>query len=366
MKLLIVHASAGAGHRRAAEAIYESLDSNLKQESSLVDILDFTPSFFKFTYSKGYIFLITRVSWLWSFFYWLTNLKILFKFIKFLRRASNRLSTGKFRAFLIKNRPQVVLSTHFMSSEVLSDLKERGALDTFHISIITDYTLHSFWLNDSVDKFIVGLEFLKDILVEKGIAKEKILDLGIPVDKSFLNLKSRQEAAKIVGVNPNKFTALLVTGAIGLNCLAPIAKALKDNMQTIVICGRNEKLLQDLKEISSENLFLYPLVSNMADFLACSDVIITKAGGLTVTESLVAELPMCFISRIGGQESANVEVFTRLDCAVYDQRQDTLIAKLVEFSKQPKKLSLLKQNLHRYARCDANLKIISLIKEHVS
>ncbi|MBU2541406.1 MAG: hypothetical protein KJ593_05865 [Candidatus Omnitrophica bacterium] len=365
MKLLIVYASAGAGHRRAAEAIYESLDDSLKQESSLVDILDFTPSFFKFTYSKGYIFLISRISWLWSFFYWLTNLGILSKLINLLRRASNSLMTKRFVCFLNKNNPQVVLSTHFLSSEVLSNLKKRKKIDSFHISIITDYTIHGFWLNDGVDKFIVGLQFLKDILIKKGIEKDKILDLGIPVDKSFLNLKSRQVAAEITGVNPNKFTALLVTGAIGLNCLGRIASVLKDNMQTIVICGKNKKLLHSLEKIGSNNLILYPLVSNMADFLACSDVIITKAGGLTVTESLIAQIPMCFISRIGGQEAANIEVFTTLGCAFYERRESAVIQRLLEFSQDPKGLTVLKQNLARYARCDANSRIISFLKEHV-
>ncbi|MEW6008940.1 MAG: glycosyltransferase [Candidatus Omnitrophota bacterium] len=364
MKVLIVYASAGSGHRRAAEAIYENLDIGLKNDSCLVDILDFTPSFFKLIYSGGYTFLIRQLPSLWSFFCWLTDRRILWPIFSLTRRILNICLAGRFVFFLKENNPRVIVTTHFKPNEILSNLKRKGQLDSYIISVITDYEVHSFWIQKGLDAHIVAIDSAKNDLIKRGIEESKIHVFGIPVPKGFLNLKKRKDAAKIVGVNPDRFCALLISGEIGLNVLARIALTLKDEIQVIVICGRNAKLFNKLKKVNHKNLFIFSLVENMHDYLACADLIITKAGGLTISESLIANLPMFFIPGIGGQEAGNIRVLTELKAAIYEQKIKNLIQKVLETKNNPRELSIMKERVRLISKPASNDMLNSLIKNY--
>lgn len=366
MKLLIVYASAGFGHRKAAEAVYESLDESLKKESCLVDILDFTPRLFKIAYTKGYTFLIRYLPWTWAFFYWLSDLKCLFLLFKLLRRISNYGNTFLFSGFVKRNKPRVILSTHFMPGEVLANLKKRKEIDSFLISILTDYVVHSFWVEDAIDSFIVGHACVKEALIKKGISEAKILDLGIPVGKGFLNLRNARGGLKSEDTSGRDFKVLLVTGSLGLNILGKIAKQLERQMQVIVICGANRRLLQELESLNSKNISAFGLVDNMYAFMDSCDIIITKAGGLTIAESLLAVTPMCFIANIGGQEAGNIKVLTSLGCAIYERNLNKLAEKALELKAAPHRLAIIRENINRVSRPEANSQILSIIRSHVS
>lgn len=365
MKVLIVYASAGSGHRRAAEAIYESLDPSLKTDSCLVDLLDFTPYLFKLIYSNGYTFLIRQLPTLWSFFCWSTDIRMFSPIFRFTRRIINHCFTARFTSFLKEKNPRVIVTTHFKANEILSNLKKKGQLNSCLISVITDYAVHSFWLQKNLDAYVVGIDSAKQDLVKRGIQAAKIHVLGIPVLKTFLNLKERYDAAKVIGINNKEFCALLVSGEIGLNVLGKIALVLKDEIQVMVICGRNTKLFNKLKRVNHKNLFIFSLVDNMHDFLACSDIIITKAGGLTISESLIGCVPMCFIPGIGGQEAENIKALTDLKAAVYEKKIKNLIKKVLAIKNSPKELTGLKNNIRLISKLDTNETLNSLIKDYV-
>lgn len=365
MKVLIVYSSAGTGHRRAAEAIYDSLGVRVRQDTRLVDILEFSPRFFKFIYSDGYMILIKYFPFIWSFLYYLTDKRCLSLIFSCVRNLVNYCFARKFYKFLKSNNPEVVVSTHFMPNEIVSDLKIKKELECFLISIITDYTAHSFWISKRVDCYVVALDKIKEILIKKGVNQERIEVLGIPVAKEFINLKNRQEAAKIIGVNPKEFCALLVTGTIGLNILEEIAISLKDEMQVMVICGNNHRLRERLIKLNSANLLAFPVVKNMHDFLAVADIIVTKAGGLTISESLSALRPMFFISKVNGQESENLTTLTSLGCGVYERSLEALAKRIKEVKARPQILFEMKQNLGRIAKPLANEQICKLISNHV-
>lgn len=365
MKVLIIYSSAGTGHRRAAEAIYEYLDEPLQKDSCLVDILSFAPPFFKTLYSDGYTFLIRHMPWLWSFFYWLTDLRLLASFFKLTRKTVNFFFLRRFAKFALQNNPQVVISTHFMPNEIISGLKLKNKLNCFLACVITDYTAHSFWISEAVDKYIVALDEIGSILAKKGIDQEKILVLGIPVDRKFFNLKARAQAAKIIGIDEQKFSALLVTGVIGLDALGKIADILKDGMQVVVICGSNKRLRNSLKKSGSANIFTFGRISNMEDFLAACDIIVTKAGGLTISECLITQTPMFFICKVRGQEAENIKALAALGCAIYEPDLEKLGQVLLSLKRDPENIQKIKANIRRVVKPDANEKIIGLIKGNV-
>jgi len=305
-KVFIVYASAGAGHQKAAEALYEYLKkSRIDLDVKLIDILDYSNYIVKFSYSNGYIFLITKLPWVWYILYRLSS----FFASNYFRLLSDYLACQPFVDLLKKEKPDVVVSTHFLTSSVLSVSKKKYPQYAFRlITIITDYTLHPYWIGPGVDTYIASCEYVKDCLLTREIQKDKIKIYGIPVKEKFYLPSDRKTAAQKLGVNPAKFTALIMTGAVGIGPIEEIVQALADDVQLLVICGKNQRLFDRLTKLNLANVKVYPLIDYVDELMSVSDIVLTKAGGLTISESLAKGLPMIFFSSIPGLETANEEV----------------------------------------------------------
>ena len=307
-KVFIVYASAGAGHQKAAEALYEYLKkSRTDLDLKLIDILDYSNNIVKLSYSKGYIFLITKLPWVWYILYRLSS----FFANNYFRLLFDYLACQPFVNLLKKEKPDVVVSTHFLTSSVLSVFKKNYPQHTFRlITIITDYTLHPYWIGDGVDSYIASCEYVKDCLLTIGISVDKIKVYGIPVKEKFYLSSDRKATAQKLGVDPAKFPALTMTGAAGIGPIEEIVQALAEDVQLLVICGRNQKLFDRLTKLNFGNVKTYPLIDYVDELMSVSDVVLTKAGGLTISESLAKGLPMIFFSSIPGLETANARVIT--------------------------------------------------------
>ena len=308
-KVFIVYASAGAGHQKAAEAVYEYLRKTRNDlDLKLIDILDYSNSIVKFLYSKGYIFLISKLPWAWYLIY---RLSACFA-DNYFRLILDYLACQPFTGLLRKERPDVVVSTHFLTSSVISVYKKKYPCHSLRlITVVTDYTLHPYWIGQGVNRYIASCEHVKDCLLTKKIEKDKIKIYGIPVKEKFYLSLDRKRAAEKLGVDPERFTALIMTGAIGIGPIEEIVKALAGDIQLLVICGRNQKLYNRLTKLNLMNVKIYPLIDYVDELMSVSDIVLTKAGGLTISESLAKTLPMVFFSSIPGLETANEKVISK-------------------------------------------------------
>src|SRR3989338_3831243 len=309
MKVLIVYAQAGAGHKKAAEA----LDAYLKNahpeiSAKVIDILDYTPKFFKLLYSDGYTFLISRLAWLWYILYRLSFLfskNPLFAYFDYI-------TSQPFIRRLQKEKYEIVLSTHFLANNVISVYKKKHPESPLRlISIITDYNLHPIWIGEGVDVYIVSCDYVENELIRRGMRADKIKDYGIPAHPKFYSTLERKEAALRLGANPAQFTVLIMTGTFGIGPIEEIVKSLAGNLQLLVICGRNRQLYNRLCALRLNLVKVYSLIDNVDELMSVSDVVLTKAGGLTITESLAKGVPMVFFSNIPGLETANAEVIAK-------------------------------------------------------
>ncbi len=305
----IVYASAGAGHQKAAESLHEYLKNTRPDLSlKLIDILDYSNYIVRFFYSKGYIFLITKLPWVWYAIY---RLSACFP-DNYLRRFLDYLACQPFVNLLKKERPDIIFSTHFLTSSVLSVYKEKYPCHPFRlITIITDYTLHPYWIGTGFDTYIASCEYVKDCLLTKGISIDKIKVYGIPVKEKFYLPSDRKATAQKLGIDPVRFTALIMTGAIGIGPIEEIVQALAGDTQLLVICGRNQKLFDRLTKLNLANVKIYPLIDYVDELMSVSDIVLTKAGGLTISESLAKGLPMIFFSSIPGLETSNEKVICK-------------------------------------------------------
>lgn len=358
MKVFILYASAGAGHRKAAEAIYNYLkNTRLDLHLRLIDILDYSNPGFKFLCSSGYIFLIKRLPWLWYLLYRSSS----FFYDNKVRIFSECLNCFGFFSLLRKENPDIIISTHFFTSSVVTIGKKQGWLKSKLITIVTDYVLHPFWIGEGVDTYIVSSDIVKEELVKKGVADNKIKTYGIPVDYKFYLPSDRNVLADKLKVAPSDFTALIITGTIGIGPIEDMVRHLASEAQLLVVCGSNEKLYDRLNKLNLKSVKLYHLIDNVCELMSVSDIVLTKAGGLTITESLIKRLPMIFFSSIPGLETANADIVCRYGCGFKANTVQKIRDIMLYLKNNPSGYLQVQENLESLRKPESLTNISSLI-----
>ncbi len=360
MKILVIYATAGAGHRKAAEAIEQGLKEAHPGESILVDSLDYTSPFFKKQYSEGYTLLITLTPWLWGFFFGLLDIPVLRPLVLVFRRLYNGLNAGPLHKYLQKENFDYIISTHFMANEISAALKRQGKITSRIIGVVTDYDVHSIWLAPGIDHYAVASEWTKRKIVSLGIPQEKVSVTGIPTHEKFSQPKNISQLRAKVGLKGG-FTVLVATGSFGIGPIEEIIDSLKD-FQVVVICGHNQKLYDRLVSKAGDKVKIFGLVHNMDEMMALSDVMITKPGGLSISEALVTGLPMIFFNAIPGQETNNVKVLKHYGIGISGCTISQMSIELKRLQSSPTDLNEVKKHIRSLARPNAVKDIIALIK----
>lgn len=308
MKVFVVYASAGAGHCKSAEAIYDYFKKkNPVIDIRLIDALDYSSIWFKYIYVNGYALLVRYAPWLWGWAYQLTYIKLLCPLLYQLHFLINKLQTAKFANLLIGENPDFIISTHFLPAATISYLKVKRQITSRSITVITDFGLHPFWLSKGTDIYIVASEFNRQQLLLNGVGQDKIKVLGIPIHEKFLLKYERSSLLKKFNLDPGRFNVLVVTGSFGVGPIEKIVDLLYADVQMLVVCARNKGLFVRLQKKNYPHLKVFGFVDNIEELMAVSDIIITKPGGLTISEFLSMGLVPLFICAIPGQETANVE-----------------------------------------------------------
>ena len=314
-KILIIYVSAGDGHKKAAEAQHESFLNSDSNEARvvLVDALEYTTPFFRFGYKKTYEIMIKFMPWIWGFFYRMLNNKFFFIVAIPFRRLVNGLNSRRLEEFLLKENFDLILSTHFFAPEIISHLKEKGLTRVKLINIVTDFKPHRFWIAKNIDGYFVASDITKTGFIRMGVDKDKISVSGIPISKKFSDLISKEHARNSIGINKDRFTILLMGGGLGVGPIKEILLNLQKldlDCQIIAVCGRNKSLADELGKLShslDKKTIVYGFSNQIDILMAASDIMISKTGGATVSESLAAGLPIIALRPIPGQETGNAE-----------------------------------------------------------
>jgi len=309
MKIIILYASAGGGHLKAAEAIYNYFKGQDKDlELKLVDALQKANPLFKNTYLAWYYFTVNHAIFLWTLSYKLTDAPMLRTVVRWIRFMVNRLNLGCLASFLINEAPDVIISAHFLPAEVSAYLKRKGKINSRLITVITDFGLHYFWIAQGTDIYGVASDFTRRQLLREGVGDNKIKVSGIPIDAKFLKLENKEILRDRLNIDRSKFTVLIIMGSFGMGPVEKIAGLLYKEAQILVVCASNKKLYRRLQRKFSGNIKVFGFVDNVEELMGASDIIITKPGGLTISEALSKELMPIFIWPIPGQETANARI----------------------------------------------------------
>lgn len=346
MKIIITYASAGTGHRRAAEALYNYFKENCPcHDLQIIDALEKTNFLFKNIYSHGYLFLVNHALWLWRFSFRITRIRCLRPATKILVFIINRINTKNFAQFLLQENPDFIISTHFFPSEIAGHLKKKQRLASKLITVITDFGVHPFWISDATDIYIVAADSTKEQLVSQGIKEDRIKVLGIPVDAKFLKRYDKNILYKKFALQAHKFTVLIVTGSFGIGRIEEAVDLLYKEVQILVVCANNKRLYKRLKNKNYPNVSVFGFIDNIQELMAISDIIITKPGGLTISEVLTMELLPVFISAIPGQETENIKALKQYGVGKSARHLDDIRNIVLDYKEHPDKFRETKEHI---------------------
>jgi processive 1,2-diacylglycerol beta-glucosyltransferase len=361
MKVLVMYATAGAGHRMAAEALYEGLKEMAGTHAVLSDALDHTSRFYKYFYSMSYSWVVTHWPWLWGMVFRILDYPAILPMVRLFRRWHNAFHGYRLHRYLIREAFDVILTTHFLPGEVAGFLKHQGKIKATVICCITDFDVHSIWLSSGIDRYTVACEWTAKKLMALGIDSIQMAVTGIPIRSRFSQAKDIPALKTRLGLNQEVFSVLIATGSFGIGPIEDLIKHLPE-VQIMVVCGHNKELYQRLQPQTSKWVKIYGLVNNMDELMAAADVMITKPGGLSISEALVTGLPMIFFHAIPGQEAHNIMVLGQYGVGLKATQIEEIRQAVKHFQTQPASFQEARKNIKTVARPSAVKDILLLMK----
>lgn len=359
--VLVLSAASGAGHVRAADALISAFSmKNVSAEHR--EVLRFTTPLFRKVYSDLYIDLVNKrpeiLGWVYN------SLDRPWKFQK-RRLAMDLLNTGPLVKLLKKTGPSAAICTHFLPSEILVHLKKKRLINFPVGIVVTDYDAHAMWLYKDIDWYFVACEETKIYLQKLGISPESIHITGIPIDPAFARKLSNREARLRHGLLPDMTTILVSAGGFGVGPMEMLIRSLDEvrtPIQMVVICGKNDKLKDDIENIKTGHpKKVVGFTGEMDSYMAASDFLVGKAGGLTSSEAFAQGLILIVVNPVPGQEERNSDHFLEEGLAIRCNNIPALGHKIDALLKDRARVACMRGNIQRFARPHAAADIVSIV-----
>ena len=360
-KVLLLSASAGAGHIRAAQALekaFNQLEPTL--EVRHLDVLDYTNKLFRHLYSKAYIELVNKMPEVPGWMYdkldkpWKNERR---------RLALDKLNTRPLVRLLRDYQPDFIVCTHFLPAEIVSWLRAKERLASRQAIVVTDFDVHAMWLVHHYEQYFVAIDEARVYLEALGIPVSKVTVTGIPIDPVFAKKKNKLEMRQKHGLDNERITILLSAGGFGVGSVEPLIaslKAIEHKVQVVAICGRNEELRKRLLKSANNlaaggNLLIHPVgyTQEMDEYMSASDIVLGKPGGLTTSEALAKGLAFVVVNPIPGQEERNSDHLLEAGVAIRCNNLPTLSYKLNNLLADSSRLARMQTASRKLGRPDA-------------
>lgn len=351
-KIMIFYASYGGGHLSAARSIKEYIETNYTDiEIQLIDCMYYVNKIFDKVTTTAYAEMAKKIPQTWGRVYWHAQSGPIAQ----ISTTSNKLLSKKLNKLLQDFNPDLIISTHPFASTMCAYLKKQGKLNSKIATVLTDYAPHEQWLvfNEYVDYYFVSHEEMKKQLYSIGIPNEKIYATGIPLSNKFLLKYDKSQILQDFGLSPNKKTVLFFGGGeygLGKTQTLKIFKSFiecHENIQLVAISGKNPKMKESFENLVSElgkqdSVKILEYTDKVPQLMRISDLVVTKPGGLTTTESLASGLPIIIINPIPGQEEENAAYLEKNKVAIWIKKGDNVEEILNKLFSNPDKMQEMK------------------------
>ncbi|MFZ0036733.1 MAG: glycosyltransferase [Candidatus Acidiferrales bacterium] len=366
-RVLILSASSGEGHVRAGKALAKAFGARNDCVVEHIDALDYTSKSFQKIYDDAYIKLVRRAPGMLGWFFshidrpWRHQGR---------RLALDRLNTQPMIRLLKRIQPDVCVSTHFLPAEIVGWLNRKKKIRTRQAVVVTDFDVHAMWLCRGVDRYFVAVDEAAEYLVRLGMDRDSISATGIPIDPVFAEPQDARAIRMQFGLDPCAITVLVAAGG---HALAPVEQLVTDLLaldlpwQIVAITGHATQIKQRLDKLAAAGsgrdarrarLHVVGYTEEMHLWMAASDLLAGKAGGLTVSESMASGLPMAIAGVLPGpQEERNAEHLLERGAAIRCHNMATAAWKIAELLDDPARLAAMRAAAKKLGRQRAAIDI---------
>lgn len=415
MNILILTASTGGGHNRASNALKEYINTHDTEANvEIIDAIEECSSALNYTVVKGYKALVTLTPGLFGAMYKSSDKKSpLSETVNIIYQQCAK----KLQPLIERLSPDVIISCHPFAGAILGYMKEKYGYTMPLITIVTDFLPHRAYISEGIDAYVTASATAKDILaVQYNIDRDHIYDYGHPVYEKFYegNGRSREEVLDELGFDKDKLTVLIMAGSFGVTDILEIYENLQEidvDYQIIVITGRNKKLYdafdellssneeietpqepEFIKSLSEDNIIriiyntsedafetltapfspkhidhkptkLFYFIDNVDDYMHASDLIVTKPGGLTTSESIACALPMVVFKAYPGQEEQNAALLVENDIGVILENSASAADTVGALLGDKDRLLMMRESCRKYVRKNSCRNIYALAKQ---
>jgi len=365
LRVLLLYITERSGHNKASLAIEKALKvQDPSVETLCVNSFNYTNPILEKIINRTYMGIIKRTPEVWEYLY--DNPGVV-RNTQRLKSAIHQHNSKRLKSLLDSFNPDVIVATQAFPCGIVADIKKTFNLNVPLIAVLTDFYPHSYWIYDAVDRYIVPTEEAKARLIHDGIYEEKIKIYGIPIDIKFNRRKPREQIKNSYNLDPVSRTILVMGGGGGLGPIKIIISTLDklaSDMQIIVVTGSNEKLYKYLTKKAGrfkKKLLVFGYTDNIDELMEVSDIVVTKPGGITVSEALAKCLPILIVNPIPGQEAKNTKFLIASGAAIKADNQMELATLLENLFSMPSKLKVMSEAAARIGKPSSASDIAAMI-----
>jgi processive 1,2-diacylglycerol beta-glucosyltransferase len=359
-RILILSASVGGGHLRAAEAVEAALRQTApRAEIRNIDVLTLASRGFRKVYGRWYLEFADRAPHFLGYVYdWLDRPKDKDRELEpdTLRVLLEKLNMQPFLKLLKSEMWDIVVNTHFLPAEIIASLRASHRIVLPQVTATTDFMTHRLWVQEPCEHYFTATDEGAAYLASWGVEPRRVTVSGIPIHPAFCRRKSRRDCLEAHGLKGGRPTVLILSGGFGVGPIEDIlggVLTLELSLEVVVVCGRNADLpgrLASVRHPERHRITIVGYTTAMDELMAFADVVISKPGGLTSAEILARGCAMAIVNPIPGQESRNSDYLLENGAAIKIGPAVTLPYKLDALLRAPRRLAQLKANARALAR----------------
>lgn len=358
----------GAGHLSAAAAVSNALvERDPLTQTKIIDSYKYAASMVSKVVANGYIEMVKTIPQMYRFLY---NRAEKATEVGRFRKWVHHFTATNLRSLMTQIKPDVVVCTHAFPCGVMSDYKKQFSDAPPVVGIVTDFVVHSFWIHRNIDGYAVATQEMRNTLMGRGVPEERIVISGIPVDGHFAKpVRDRPALRARLQLPLERHIVLIMGGGLGIGPLEMMMRALnavEQPLSAVVILGKNaslERRVFDAAQRMNYPLRIVHFIDNVYDYMHASDLLLSKPGGLTTAEALVANLPMVLVKPLPGQEERNTRFLVERKAAVRSRSQAHLTDLVDDLLASPQRLETMRASLQALARPNAASEVAELITD---
>ena len=373
MNILLFYASYGSGHLSAATAIEQYIRENYPDAKTLkIDCVEYINKSINKISTSAYKSIILKTPVLWGQVYKLLKNDTILDITQF----SNRFMAKKIFTLFEDFEPDLVISCHPLGGQITSFLKSHKKTNCKLATVMTDFASHKQWLigKDYTDYFFVSNIEMKTSLISEGIYPNKIYVSGIPISPNFYKNYNKENIYKSLNIEKNKKNIIFFGGgSLGLSSssniqaiLTSLLQATDESYQIIIISGKNQKLYNDFQKTINNTyhksqIKLIDFTTELPELLPITSFVITKPGGLTITECISTNVPIILINPIPGQEKENAQYIADTKMGIWIKTNKPTSEYFQEIFNDTKLIEEIKENQKKYSHINSTKNICDIL-----